>query len=167
MSRPLRVLNVEDSEDDTILLLRELRRGGYDPTYERVDTPETMTAALAEQTWDVVICDYNMPHFSASAALTLLKKNGLDLPFIILSGSIGEETAVAAMKAGAHDYIMKGNPARLIPAIERELSEAEVRRERKRAQEMVEHMVYYALDQPAQPRPAVRPPATGHSCRTA
>ncbi|MCL4294640.1 MAG: PAS domain S-box protein [Anaerolineae bacterium] len=135
MSRPLRVLIVEDSEDDTLLLLRELRRGGYDPTYERVETAEAMRAALAGQSWEIVIADYSLPHFSAPAALALLQASGLDLPFIIVSGTVGEETAVAAMKAGAHDYLMKGQLARLVPAIERELREAEGRRERRRAEE--------------------------------
>ncbi|MBI3326006.1 MAG: response regulator [Nitrospinae bacterium] len=134
MSTPLRVLIIENSEDDAALLLRELRRGGYDPTCERVDTAEAMKAALTKQTWDIVISDYVMPHFSAPAALTLFQDSGLDLPFIIVSGSIGEDIAVSAMKAGAHDYIMKGNLARLNPAIERELREAEGRRERRRAE---------------------------------
>ena len=135
MSTPLRVLIVEDSEDDTLLLVRALRRGGYDPTFERVETPAAMTAALDQQTWDIVISDYALPHFSAPAALSLLQESGLDLPFIVLSGAIGEETAVEVMKVGAHDYIKKGNLARLIPAIERELRDAEVRRERQRAEE--------------------------------
>jgi PAS domain S-box-containing protein len=135
MGTPLHVLIVEDSEDDTLLLVRALRRDGYDPTFERVETPATMSAALDQQTWDLIISDYTMPHFSAPAALTLLKESGLDLPFIIVSGAIGEETAVEAMKAGAHDYIQKGNLARLIPAIERELRDAQVRRERKQAEE--------------------------------
>ena len=134
MSTPLSVLIVEDSEDDTLLLIRELRSGGYEPTFERVDTPEAMNAAL-EQTWDIVIADYAMPHFSAPSALDMLKEKGLDLPFIIVSGAIGEETAVSMMKAGAHDYIMKGNVARLIPAIEREMRDAKVRQERKQAEE--------------------------------
>ena len=134
MSKPLRVLIVEDSEDDALLLVRQLRSGGYEPTFERVDTPEAMNAAL-EQTWDIVIADYAMPHFSAPSALDMLKEKGLDLPFIIVSGAIGEETAVSMMKAGAHDYIMKGNLARLIPAIEREMRDAKVRQERKQAEE--------------------------------
>jgi signal transduction histidine kinase/FixJ family two-component response regulator len=140
MGTPLRVLIVEDSENDALLLLRELRHGGYDPTFERVDTATAMSAALAKQTWDIVLADYAMPHFSAPAALTLLQDSGLDLPFIIVSGAIGEDTAVAAMKAGAHDYIMKGKLARLNPAIERELREAVVRRERKRAEEALRRM---------------------------
>ena len=138
MSRPLRVLIVEDSKDDALLLLRQLRRGGYDPSFERVDTPAAMRAALDQQTWDIVIADYAMPHFSAPAALELLKAKEIDLPFIIVSGAIGEETAVAAMKTGAHDYMMKDNLARLSPAIERELYEADVRRRHKQAEEALQ-----------------------------
>jgi diguanylate cyclase (GGDEF)-like protein len=141
MSRTLRVLIVEDSEADSALLLHELRRGGYEPVYERVDTLEAMRAALARQTWDIVLADYTLPHFSTIGALILLKESGLDLPFIIVSDSIGEDTAVAAMKAGAHDYIIKGNLKRLIPAFERELSEAEMRRERKRMEELLKARV--------------------------
>jgi len=133
------VLIVEDSEDDMLLLVRELRRGGYDPTFERVETAAAMRAALDQQKWDIVLSDYSMPRFSAPAALALLQdlsiESGLDLPFIIVSGAIGEETAVEAMRAGAHDYIKKDNLARLIPAIERELRDAEVRRQRRRAEE--------------------------------
>ncbi len=134
MNKPLRILIVEDSEDDAALLLHELRRGGYDPAYERVETPEAMSAALDRQTWDVILSDYRMPQFSAPAALALLQVSGLDLPFIIISGTIGEDTAVAALKAGAHDFLVKGNWARLIPAIERELREAEARRVQREAQ---------------------------------
>jgi len=139
MSVSLRVLIVEDSEDDALLLVRALRRGGYDPTFERVETAAAMRAALDQQEWDTVLSDYSMPSFSAPAALALLQdfsiKSGLDLPFIIVSGAIGEETAVEAMRAGAHDYVKKDNLARLIPAIERELRDAEVRREHRRAEE--------------------------------
>jgi two-component system, NarL family, sensor histidine kinase UhpB len=132
----LRVLLVEDSEDDALLLIRSLRRGGYDPTWERVDTAEAMEAALDGRSWDLVISDHGMPAFSSPAALELLKRRGfVDLPFIIVSGQIGEDAAVAAMKAGAHDYLMKDNLARLNSAIERELREAEVRRERRQAEE--------------------------------
>jgi PAS domain S-box-containing protein len=131
----LRVLIVEDSEDDTMLLERELRRGGYEPMLKRVDTATAMNAALDQQTWDIVISDYSMPQFSASAALRLLQEKELDLPFIIVSGVIGENTAVAAMKAGAHDFILKDNLARLVPAIERELRESAERWERRQAEE--------------------------------
>ncbi len=135
MGVDLKVLLVEDSEDDALLLVRRLRKGGYDPTWERVDTPQDMEAALDGANWDLVISDHSMPAFSSSAALGLLRRRGyVDLPFIIVSGQIGEDAAVAAMKAGAHDYLMKDNLARLNSAIERELREAEVRRERRRAE---------------------------------
>lgn len=134
MGKPLRALIVEDSLDDALLLLRELRSGGYDPIFDVVQTAAPMKAALARQTWDIVISDYKLPQFSAPAALALLHESGLDLPFIIVSGTIGEDTAVAAMKAGAHDYFMKNNLARLNPVIERELREAVVRRQRREAE---------------------------------
>ncbi len=135
MSVPLRVLLVEDSEDDALLLLRVLRRGGYDPIYERVDTATGMAAALDGREWDVVISDHSMPTFSSTAALEMLRDRDIvDLPFIIVSGKIGEDTAVASMKAGANDYLMKDNLARLNTAIERELRDAEARRERSRAE---------------------------------
>ena len=134
MNKPLRCLIVEDSEDDALLVLRQLRGGGYDVTSERVETAEAMRAALDRQPWDIVIADYKMPHFSGLAALELLKASGKDVPFIIVSGTIGEDLAVAAMKAGAQDYIMKGNLPRLVPAVERELNEVVERRARKRAE---------------------------------
>src|SRR5438132_11682437 len=137
MVKPLRVLVVEDSEDDTQLLLRELRRAGYDPMHERVESAAAMTSALARQQWDMVIADYSIPNFNSTAALALLKERGYDLPFIIVSGTITEETAVATMKAGAHDYLLKDNRKRLIPTIERELREAESRRERKQVEEQL------------------------------
>jgi two-component system cell cycle sensor histidine kinase/response regulator CckA len=124
----LRVLLVEDSEDDALLVVRELRRAGWRVEVERVETAEAMEAALTTRAWDVVLADYNLPHFSAPAALQLLGRKGLDLPFIIVSGAVGEEAAVAVMKAGAHDYVMKGALGRLAPAIQRELREAEDRR---------------------------------------
>lgn len=138
MSKALRMLIVEDSEDDALLLARALRRAGYDVSFERVETAGTMTEALARQTWNLIIADHSMPHFSGTEALELLKKSGLDIPFIFVSGTIGEDTAVAAMKAGAQDYIMKGHLTRLIPAIERELREAEVRIQRRRAEQQVQ-----------------------------
>jgi len=135
MAKPLRVLIVEDSEDDALLVIRELERGSYDTTSERVETAEAMTDALEKQVWDIIIADYKLPHFSAPEALELFHQSGLDLPFIVISGTIGEETAVAIMKDGAHDYLMKDNLKRLVPAIERELHEVEVRKERKLVQE--------------------------------
>ncbi len=135
MSIPLRVLNVEDSEEDALLLIRELRLGGYEPEVERVCTPEDMKAALKTRQWDVVISDHVMPGFSALDALQLLKDIGIDLPFIIVSGKIGEDVAVRAMKAGAHDYILKDSLARLVPAIQREIRDAETRKQRRMADE--------------------------------
>jgi len=127
----LRVLIVEDSENDALLLEIELQRGGYEPLCERVQTRNDMEAALARQSWDLIIADYVMPHFNGLEALALVKSHGLDIPFIIVSGHITDNTAVAAMKAGAHDYVMKDNLARLGPAVERELREADSRRARR------------------------------------
>jgi len=140
MGTPLKVLVVEDSEDDAILLMREVKRGGYDITFERVDTAEAMNSALDGQEWDIVLSDYSMPHFSMPAALSLVQGKNLDIPFVIVSGAIGEEAAVSAMRAGAHDYVIKGNMARLIPVIERELREAEMRRERRQMEEEKEQL---------------------------
>ena len=140
MGTPLRVLIVEDSEDDMALVVRELRRGGFEPTFERVDTPAGMTAALGKNQWDLVICDYSMPHFSATDALRLLRTKGSEAPCIVLSGTISEETAIAVLKQGAQDYVMKDNLKRLLPAIQRELGEAEQRRERKRLEHQVQEL---------------------------
>ncbi|HBE50324.1 MAG TPA: hybrid sensor histidine kinase/response regulator, partial [Cyanobacteria bacterium UBA11369] len=130
----LRVLLVEDCEEDALLLMRELRRTGYKLFLQRVETAAAMQKQLVEREWDMVISDYSLPTFSAPEALKLLQQTGLDLPFIIVSGYIGEDAAVAAMKAGAHDYVMKDNLARLIPAVERELREAAVRRQNQLAE---------------------------------
>jgi len=135
MDIPLKILVVEDSEDDVVLLLRELKLGGYKPIYKRVETAEDMHAAIAEGKWDVVVSDFIMPQFSGLEALEVLKQSGLDVPFIIVSGKIGEDIAVEVMKAGANDYILKGNLARLVPAVERELREAETRTARRAAEE--------------------------------
>jgi two-component system, cell cycle sensor histidine kinase and response regulator CckA len=131
----LRVLVVDDSENDAFLLLRVLRKAGYDTFHERVSSASTMKAALQNQVWDIVISDYEMPGFGGYEALQLLKESGQDLPFILVSAVVSEETAVTAMKAGAHDYIMKRKLARLVPAIERELQEAETRLARRTAEE--------------------------------
>jgi GAF domain-containing protein/CheY-like chemotaxis protein len=136
----LRVLLVEDSENDALHFLHELRRGGYEPLYERVSTPEEMERALGEassrgEPWEVVVSDYYMPRFGALAALELLRRLGYDTPFVVVSGKIGEDAAVAMMRAGAQDYVAKEDMVRLCPAIERELREADGRRERKRAAE--------------------------------
>ena len=132
--RSLRVLLIEDSPDDAVLVIRELQRAGYAPQLERIETAAEMRAALGRQTWDLVLSDYELPRFSGLSALRVLRDSGLDLPFVVVSGAIGEDTAVAAMKAGAHDYLMKDKLARLGPAIERELREAEVRHERRLAE---------------------------------
>jgi len=133
MTKPLRLLLAEDSEADAELLLRHLRRHGYSVTSERVFTGPALSAALDRQTWDIVVSDYVMPDFSGLDALRIIQKKDPDLPCIITSGRVGEDTAVAAMRAGACDYIMKDNLRRLGPAIEREMQEAAGRREKRRA----------------------------------
>jgi signal transduction histidine kinase len=131
----LRVLNVEDSAADATLLERHLTRAGAKVISERVDTPIAMSMALKQQPWDVILCDYNMPHFSAHGALRLLKETGLDIPLIVISGTVGEEVAVQTMLAGACDYLLKDNLTRLVPTIERALEEAKNRRAREQAEE--------------------------------
>ncbi len=133
--RPLKVLVVEDSEQDVALLLRELQKAGYSPVHKRVDTASEMSDALDTESWDLIISDHYMPGFSSLDALRVLRGKGIDLPFIIVSGQIGEDTAVEAMKAGAHDYLMKGNLKRLGPAIDRELEEIANHRQRRKAEE--------------------------------
>jgi two-component system cell cycle sensor histidine kinase/response regulator CckA len=130
--KQLAVLIVEDVERDAKLLLRTLAEGGFDVTWERVDTREAMEAALAARAWDVVISDYMMPRFGALQALAVIKDKNLDVPFIVVSGTVTEETAVEAMRAGAHDFMAKGKFARLIPALDRALADAGVRAERSR-----------------------------------
>ena len=135
VSGPLQVLIVEDSENDALLLEIELQRAGYEPICKRVETEPAMSEALDRQRWDMIIADYLMPHFNGIEALSLVKAKGLDIPFIIVSGHIDEDTAVAAMKAGAHDYVMKDKLARLGPAVQREIRDAEVRRLRRQGEE--------------------------------
>lgn len=135
--KSLKVLLVEDSMEDGLLLLRELSRGGYQPEHLRVDTPEELRGALKAKEWDLVLSDYRMPGFDASAALVILQESGKDIPFIIVSGKIGEDLAVAALKAGASDYVMKGSLARLVPVVERELREAAERRQHQSSQQQV------------------------------
>jgi DNA-binding NtrC family response regulator len=132
---PLRTLIVEDSEDDALLLARELQRAGYSVTSLRVDNAPALQAALDQGPWDIVFADYTMPGFNAFAALEMVKKRTQDVPFIIVSGTIGEDLAVTAMKAGAHDYLLKHSLARLVPAVQRELREAAARREHRRTEE--------------------------------
>jgi len=143
MGKPLRVLMVEDSEDDALWVIRELKRADYDPFVNRVETPAAMTKALANQAWDIVLCDDEIPEFNAPEALALIQKSGLDLPFIIVSGTVGEDLAVAAMKNGAQDCVMKNDLARLVPAIEREVREVKVRREREQAERTIKYLAYY------------------------
>lgn len=137
VAKPLRVLCIEDQARDVELLLLELRRGGYTVTHEVVETPEAFASALERPGWDLVVSDYHMPHFSAPAALALLKEKEVDLPFIVVSGTIGEEAAVEVLRSGAHDFISKEKFARLLPAIDRELREAASRAERKKMQEQL------------------------------
>jgi diguanylate cyclase len=139
----LRLLVVEDSDDDMMLLVHELRQGGFEPIWERVDTKAAMIAALAHEQWDLVVADFTMPSFSGTAALEVLRARDADLPFIFVSGTIGEDVAVGAMKSGAHDYVMKGNLRRLVPAIRRELREAVLRREHRSGAALVQHLAYY------------------------
>ena len=139
----VRLLIAEDSEDDALLIVRELRRGGYNPEMRRVDSATNMQAALDEQAWDLIITDHNMPSFDSHEALVLAREYDPNIPFILVSGSIGEEIAVDAMKSGAHDYVMKNNLTRLLPAIERELREAENRRAHQAAEARIRHMAYH------------------------
>ena len=148
-SVPLRLLVIEDAPDDAELLRLELRRAGYDVTMRRVETLDGMTSALREHEWDLVVSDHSMPGMTSFSALDVLRAQNLDLPFIIFSGGIGEEEAVAAMRAGAKDYVMKGNVARLVPAIARELKQAETRRQRRSAEAAIrelEQMREFALE---------------------
>ncbi|HKC24583.1 MAG TPA: EAL domain-containing protein [Thermoanaerobaculia bacterium] len=146
MATALRVLIVEDSEDDALLLVRALKRGGLDPAWRRVDDARELAAALDTAEWDCVLSDYTLPTLDAPTALSILKGRGLDVPFLIVSRNVGEDVAVAAMKAGAHDYIMKGNLARLVPAIEREIRDAHERETRRRAESaLFESEERYAL----------------------
>jgi signal transduction histidine kinase len=140
MGTPIRVLIVEDSEDDCALLVRELGRGGYDVQIQRVDNPAALKSACDSQQWDLVVSDFSMPQFSGTDALNLVRARLSDVPFIFVSGTMGEETAVAAMKNGAQDYFIKGNLQRLVPAVQRELRDAEERRERKRLETHVHQL---------------------------
>ncbi|HMI94555.1 MAG TPA: response regulator [Polyangiales bacterium] len=134
MARSLRLLIVEDSEDDAALLLRELRKGGYEPVYRQVCTGEDLTRALREADWDIIISDWVMPDFNGLLAYRIVRESGLDIPFLIVSGTIDEENAVEALRAGVHDFMTKGKFARLLPAIDRELRDSEVRRRKREAE---------------------------------
>jgi two-component system cell cycle sensor histidine kinase/response regulator CckA len=140
MTSLLRVLILEDSADDTLLIAAELERGGLDVAYEQVETAAAMQAALEVHQWDLIICDYSMPHFSGPAALAVYHRAGVDIPFISVSGSVGEETVAEMIKAGAHDYVMKHNLARLAPAVKRELRAAQERRDRRHAETVAAYL---------------------------
>ncbi|HET8902320.1 MAG TPA: PAS domain-containing protein, partial [Holophagaceae bacterium] len=135
MSDPLRLLLVEDSEDDALLLKRELEKGGFAPEIRRVETAEAYGQALDEGGWDLVIGDYVLPAFGGQEALKILRRRDPDLPFIIVSGVVGEDVAVETMKAGANDYLLKHNLTRLAPAVRRELNERQARREHRLAEQ--------------------------------
>lgn len=137
MQTKVHVLIIEDNDDDAILEIDELTGGGYDIEYKQIQTHAELENVLTNNTWDCIISDFSMPQFSGLDALSVVKSKNLDIPFILVSGAIGEETAVAAMKAGAHDYIMKNNLRRLLPAFERELREAEIRKQNKIAEETI------------------------------
>ncbi len=137
MNEPLKLLLIEDSEDDAFLLLRDLRLAGFDVHCRRVQTEAEMATALEREPWDAIISDFNLPSFNGSAALALARASGQDIPFLIVSGSLGEELAVEVMRAGAHDYLMKNNLRRLPEALRRELREARGRRERQRLEEQL------------------------------
>ena len=132
--KSLRILMIDDSQDDVLLIIRELKKGGYNPVYERVETAASTKEALKAKQWDIILCDYKMPDFSAPSAIALLKESNIDIPIIIISGAIGEETAVECMRLGAHDYMMKDNLSRLCPAIARELGEAKLRGRQKQTE---------------------------------
>jgi len=140
---PLRVILVEDSEDDAFLLQRQLQEAGYTVDLKRVDNEPALISALGQGPWDIAFSDFSMPNFDGMRALKVIRAHDKDLPFIIVSGTIGEERAVQLMKLGAQDYVIKGNVRRLVPAIERELREAELRREHRRAQEHIQRLAYY------------------------
>ena len=134
MSERLRVLFIEDSENDVILTLRELRRGGYEIAHRRVQTADELRTALEDEAWDIILSDYAMPNFSAPEALEIVKAFDPDLPFIVISGTIGEATAVEVLKAGADDFMLKNFYPRLLPAIRRELDDAATRRDKRKAE---------------------------------
>jgi len=143
LKTPLNVLIVEDSENDALLLVRELFRGGYDIKYQRVETAVALERFLDASHWDIVITDHNLPGFSSVDALRIVKGMGKEIPVIIVSGAIGEDAAVEAMKAGANDYVMKDNLVRLVPAIERELRDSKMRRDKVTTEKALNHLTQY------------------------
>lgn len=146
METPLKCLLVEDSEPDALLLIETLRREGYQPSFERVQTEEALRLALDKQPWDVVFCDYAMPQFNASAAFQVFSQSRKQMPFIIVSGSIGEDRAVEALKAGVDDFVLKNNLKQVVPVLKRSLKDVEHRRQRDAARHMNELIMTYSLD---------------------
>ncbi|MGA2119966.1 MAG: response regulator [Bryobacteraceae bacterium] len=134
MNQPLRVLLIEDSESDAGLIVRHLENAGYAVAASRVETAGELRAALADPAYDVIVADHHLPHFDAPSALAMVRESGHDIPFLVVSGTMGEERAVAMMKAGAHDYVMKSNLARLAPVVAREVRDALARRELRGAE---------------------------------
>jgi PAS domain S-box-containing protein len=149
MGKPLKVLLIEDSEDDAFLLTRKLKIDGFDPQITRVDTAEKMKLEILRDNWDVIISDFALPKFDGLSALQVHQDSKLDIPFLIVSGTIGEEVAVNAMKQGASDYLMKDKLDRLAPAIERELREVSIRRERKKAEEEIRKLSLVVIQSPS------------------
>ena len=137
--KSLRVLIIEDSENNALLLIRNLKKGGYNPVYERMETADAMKKALKEKQWDIILCDYSLSKFNAPSAIAILKETNIDIPLIVITGAIGEETAAECMRLGAQDFIMKGNMSRLCPAIARELEDAEIRNKEKQVEEKLRH----------------------------
>ncbi|MEI7980719.1 MAG: response regulator [Bacteroidota bacterium] len=135
MTKSIRVLLIEDSAEDTNTLVEELKKGNFEVHWQRVDQKNTLSDALESGTWDLILSDYEMPGFGGLIALSMVREKGLDVPFIFVSGVMGESTAVMAMKMGATDYVMKGNIQRLLPAIERELRDAAIRNKQKLAED--------------------------------
>lgn len=140
MAYPLRVLVVDDSEADAVVLAAELQRGGYEPSFERVESPAALKAALEVDDWDLILSNYSMPQFNGTSALTLYQQKGVDIPFIVVSGKVGEYAAVEMMKTGAHDYVMKHDLTRLAPAVDRELRAARERKARRQAEAAMAHL---------------------------
>src|SRR3989454_4777282 len=143
MATVLKVLVIEDSEEDTLLMVRELTKAGYSVEFEQTYSAATLAAALEKGGWDIVFSDFTLPGFSGTAALTQVRKHDAEVPFLFTSGTIGEDTAVAAMRTGADDYVMKNNLKRLVPAVERALREVSARRARRRAEERGIHLAYH------------------------
>ena len=137
-NKQLRILMIEDSADDAFLIIRALKKGGYDPVYERLETASGIQKALREKQWDIVLCDYNLPELNAPAAIALFRQANLDIPLLVVTGAVGEETATECMRLGAKDYIMKTNLSRLCPAIARELEDAENREKQRQVEEQLQ-----------------------------